>query len=152
MSYILRVLKTLEGLDTEVEFEIKNTAGLLMAIAHVTAEKDIEAEKTQGKDNDMIYGASIKDVSDAYQKLSYDKRLMVNDKLSDETIIRIVFLMVMNGDVCFVNDNPFDGIRLTGAGMVVAITMFKELQPMKTSAVYEFIKRGEVLQNNISNN
>lgn len=136
MNYVDSVVKTFKGQSRDVVDRVKTSTGLLLAIAHVTATKDLNSE--------VVNGASLDEVKEAYGKLSYDARLMCRKDITNEDIIELMMALLICGDVTLVDNDPAKGMRLTVEGMLTAVEMYKELKPMKESAVYEFIKRAEL--------
>lgn len=136
MNYVDSVVKTFKGQSRDVVDRVKTSTGLLLAIAHVTATKDLNSKG--------VNGASLDEVKEAYGKLSYDARLMCRKDITNEDIIEHMMSLIICGDVTLVDGDPAKGMRLTVEGMLAAVEMYKELKPMKESAVYEFIKRAEL--------
>ena len=136
MNYVDSVVKTFKGQSRDVVDRVKTSTGLLLAIAHVTATKDLNGE--------IVTGASLDEVKEAYGKLSYDARLMCRKDITNEDIVEHVTALIVCGDVTLVDNDPAKGMRLTVEGMHTAVEMYRELKPMKVSAVYEFIKRAEL--------
>lgn len=138
MNYVDSVVKTFKGQSREVVSKVKTSTGLLLAIAHVTATKDLNGREL------FKNGASLDEVKEAYGKLSYDARLMGKKDITNETIVEHMMALIICGDVNLVDNDPAKGMRLTVDGMLTAVEMYRELKPMKESAVYEFIKRAEL--------
>lgn len=138
MSYIDSIVETFKGQDRESISKAKISTGLLLAVAHVTAAKDLKSEDISNN------GASFDEVKKAYSELSYDKRLMGRKKVADTDIIDLMAALILCGEVVLVDNNPDKGVRLTMQGMLTAFEMFKNLKPMKESAVYGYIKRAEL--------
>lgn len=138
MNYVDSVVKTFKGQSRDVVDRVKTSTGLLLAIAHVTATKDLDGKEL------FKNGASLDEVKEAYGKLSYDARLMCRKDITNQDIVELVMALIICGDVTLVDGNPAKGMRLTVDGMLTAVEMYKELKPMKESAVYEFIKRAEL--------
>lgn len=141
MNYVDSVVKTFKGQSRDVVDRVKTSTGLLLAIAHVTATKDLNGKGLNGK---VANGASLDEVKEAYGKLSYDARLMCRKDITNQDIVELVMALIICGDVTLVDNDPAKGMRLTVDGMLTAVEMYKELKPMKESAVYEFIKRAEL--------